>query len=64
MTEQQFMDFRSKYLDIYDTFAAKGTENQAVIKFLRKVRLCLVSLIRFRKEQLGLTMWILSGIVA
>lgn len=26
MTEQQFMDFRSKYLDIYDTFAAKGTE--------------------------------------
>ncbi len=26
MTEQEFMDFRSKYLDIYDTFAAKGTE--------------------------------------
>ena len=26
MTEQQFMDFRSKYLDIYDTFAAKPTE--------------------------------------
>ena len=26
MTEQQFMDFRSKYLDIYDTFAAKSTE--------------------------------------
>lgn len=26
MTEQQFMDFRSKYLDIYETFAAKGTE--------------------------------------
>lgn len=25
MTEQQFMDFRSKYLDIYDTFAAKPT---------------------------------------
>ena len=26
MTEQQFMDFRSKYLDIYDSFAAKPTE--------------------------------------
>ena len=26
MTEQQFMDFRSKYLDIYETFAAKRTE--------------------------------------
>ena len=26
MTEQQFMDFRNKYLDIYETFAAKGTE--------------------------------------
>ena len=26
MTEQQFMDFRSKYLDIYETFAARGTE--------------------------------------
>ena len=26
MTEQQFMDFRSKYLDIYETFAAQGTE--------------------------------------
>ena len=26
MTEQQFMDFRSKYLDIYETFAAKGIE--------------------------------------
>lgn len=24
MTEQQFMDFRSKYLDIYDTFAGGG----------------------------------------
>ena len=31
MTEQQFMDFRSKYLDIYDTFAAgckPSEENQ------------------------------------
>lgn len=28
MTEQQFMDFRSKYLDIYETFAAKGTDEQ------------------------------------
>lgn len=26
MTEQQFMDFRSKYLDIYDSFAVKNTE--------------------------------------
>ena len=28
MTEQQFMDFRSKYLDIYETFAARGTDEQ------------------------------------
>ena len=27
MTEQQFMDFRSKYLDIYDTFAGGGTNH-------------------------------------
>lgn len=26
MTEQQFMDFRSKYLDIYDSFAAQNKE--------------------------------------
>ena len=26
MTEQQFMDFRSKYLDIYDTFAVQNKE--------------------------------------
>lgn len=28
MTEQQFMDFRSKYLDIYDSFAVKHEEPQ------------------------------------
>ena len=28
MTEQQFMDFRSKYLDIYDTFARGGSNTQ------------------------------------
>lgn len=28
MTEQQFMDFRSKYLDIYDSFAVKHEEQQ------------------------------------
>ena len=28
MTEQQFMDFRSKYLDIYDTFAGGGGTGQ------------------------------------
>ena len=28
MTEQQFMDFRSKYLDIYDTFAGGGGNTQ------------------------------------
>ena len=32
MTEQQFMDFRSKYLDIYDTFAAKPTEQSSGYK--------------------------------
>ena len=32
MTEQQFMDFRSKYLDIYDTFAAKPTEQPSGYK--------------------------------
>ena len=26
MTEQQFMDFRSKYLDIYDSFAVKNDD--------------------------------------
>ena len=26
MTEQQFMDFRSKYLDIYDSFAVQNKE--------------------------------------
>lgn len=28
MTEQQFMDFRSKYLDIYDSFAIKNEDKQ------------------------------------
>ena len=28
MTEQQFMDYRSKYLDIYDTFAGGGSQSQ------------------------------------
>ncbi len=28
MTEQQFMDYRSKYLDIYDTFAGGGGQSQ------------------------------------
>ena len=28
MTEQQFMDFRSKYLDIYDTFAGGGKTSE------------------------------------
>ena len=28
MTEQQFMDFRSKYLDIYDSFAGGGNTQQ------------------------------------
>lgn len=28
MTEQQFMDFRSKYLDIYDSFAVKNDDKQ------------------------------------
>ena len=28
MTEQQFMDFRSKYLDIYDSFAIRNDEQQ------------------------------------
>ncbi|WP_295429160.1 type I restriction endonuclease subunit R [uncultured Prevotella sp.] len=32
MTEQQFMDFRSKYLDIYDSFAAKPTEQSSSYK--------------------------------
>lgn len=32
MTEQLFMDFRSKYLDIYDTFAAKPTEQPSGYK--------------------------------
>lgn len=32
MTEQQFMDFRSKYLDIYDSFAAKPTEQPSGYK--------------------------------
>ena len=32
MTEQQFMDFRSKYLDIYDSFAAKTTEQSSGYK--------------------------------
>lgn len=32
MTEQEFMDFRSKYLDIYDTFAAKPTEQPSGYK--------------------------------
>lgn len=32
MTEQQFMDFRSKYLDIYDSFAAKPTEQSSDYK--------------------------------
>lgn len=32
MTEQQFMDFRSKYLDIYDSFAAKPTEQPSIYK--------------------------------
>ena len=32
MTEQQFMDFRSKYFDIYDTFAAKPTEQPSGYK--------------------------------
>ena len=32
MTEQQFMDFRSKYLDIYDTFATKPTEQPSGYK--------------------------------
>lgn len=32
MTEQQFMDFRSKYLDIYDSFAAKSTEQSSGYK--------------------------------
>ena len=32
MTEQQFMDFRSKYLDIYDLFAAKPTEQSSGYK--------------------------------
>ena len=32
MTEQQFMDFRSKYLDIYDSFAAKPTERPSIYK--------------------------------
>ena len=32
MTEQQFMDFRSKYLDIYDSFAAKPTEQPSAYK--------------------------------
>ena len=29
MTEQQFMDYRSKYLDIYDTFAGGGGQSQS-----------------------------------
>ena len=29
MTEQQFMDFRSKYLDIYDSFAVQNKEQPA-----------------------------------
>ena len=32
MTEQQFMDFRSKYLDIYDSFAAKPKEQSSGYK--------------------------------
>lgn len=32
MTEQLFMDFRSKYLDIYDSFAAKPTEQSSGYK--------------------------------
>ena len=32
MTEQQFMDFCSKYLDIYDSFAAKPTEQSSGYK--------------------------------
>ena len=32
MAEQQFMDFRSKYLDIYDSFAAKPTEQSSGYK--------------------------------
>ena len=32
MTEQQFMDFRSKYLDIYDSFTAKPTEQSSGYK--------------------------------
>ncbi len=32
MTEQQFMDFRSKYLNIYDSFAAKPTEQSSGYK--------------------------------
>lgn len=32
MTEQQFMDFRSKYLDIYDSFAAKTTDQSSGYK--------------------------------
>ena len=32
MTEQQYMDFRSKYLDIYDSFAAKPTEQSSGYK--------------------------------
>ena len=37
MTEQQFMDFRSKYLDIYDTFAG-GSKLQKKIKRLTKIQ--------------------------
>ena len=29
MTEQQFMDYRSKYLDIYDTFAGGGSQTKS-----------------------------------
>ena len=32
MTEQQFMDFRSKYLDIYDSFAVQNKEQQTTYK--------------------------------
>ena len=42
MTEQQFMDFRSKYLDIYDTFAVSNKEPKKEYKISEEdsSRLC------------------------
>ena len=34
MTEQQFMDFRSKYLDIYDSFAVQNKEQPTTYQVL------------------------------